>query len=471
MLPPTCRGDYLTVPIDAHLIDSRAVSGPRWTCTALFALLLTAAAPSQARERMPNVVIITIDALRADRLAAYGYQRPTSPNIDRVLASGARFNQARTIEPLTNPAIASVLTSLYPHEHGAVRNGIRMRRGLESLPLLFGRRGFATAAFVGSWPLRDKLSGLGEHFETFEEVLTRKRWFVFLRESTAGDVNEASLQWLEEQRKKNPGQPFFLWVHYVEPHAPYRTHDTFRAQLGLPPAAQLGKKDRYDTEIAAVDRAVGQFLDEVRRLAPANRTVVVVTADHGESLGEHDYWGHGRNLYEPSLRIPLGISWPGTIAPQQIDVSATLIDIAPTLLGLAGHPIPQGFRGFDWSPRLRDGKREVAARPVLLQAHRGAVKAKHDSERKRRRGLLEVGLISGQTKEIRRQRGGVRLLFDLTRDPRELSTLSEPGSPTSTDLAIWSEVVERGLEDADVVPTEALSDEEIERMRALGYID
>ncbi|HEY4588491.1 MAG TPA: sulfatase-like hydrolase/transferase, partial [Thermoanaerobaculia bacterium] len=147
----------------------------------LLSLLAAPALPRQAEhaaaaQRFPNVVILTIDTLRADHVSAYGYHRPTTPNIDRLLAGGVRFTEARTVEPLTSPALASMLTSLYPHEHGATRNGLRLRPGLPSVARALGRRGYQTAAFVGNWTLKDRISGLAEHFERYDEVFTRKRW-------------------------------------------------------------------------------------------------------------------------------------------------------------------------------------------------------------------------------------------------------------------------------------------------------
>ena len=128
-------------------------------------------------EAPPNVLLITVDALRADRISAYGYERTTSPNIDRLIARGAKFTQARTVEPLTSPAMCSVFTSTYPHDNGATRNGLRMRPDLPSLPILLQSHGYRTAAVISNWTLKNKLSGLGEHFERYDEVMKRRRWF------------------------------------------------------------------------------------------------------------------------------------------------------------------------------------------------------------------------------------------------------------------------------------------------------
>ena len=192
------------------------------------------AEPAQARRRFPDIVLVTVDTLRYDRLSSSGYSRPTSPAIDALMAGGAHFTDVRVVEPLTTPSLCSMLTSSYPHEHGASRNGIPMRGGLDSLPKVLGARGYRTAAFVGNWTLRDRLSGLGEHFGHFGEIFTRKRWFgLFNGEATAEDLTSEALSWVDDHMDQDQRWPFFLWVHYVEPHAPYRFHREHAEALGI----------------------------------------------------------------------------------------------------------------------------------------------------------------------------------------------------------------------------------------------
>jgi arylsulfatase A-like enzyme len=423
-----------------------------------------------AHRSPPNVVVVTVDTLRADRLSGYGYGRPTSPAIDRLLAGGARFEQARTVEPLTNPACSSMLTSLHPHEHGATRNGLRMRPKLESLPKELDRRGYQTAAFVANWTLKDKISGLGEHFEVFEEVFTRKRWLgLFAAEATAEDVNEAAIAWLDAHAGRR--RPVFLWIHYVEPHAPYEMHDKMARRLGVKKAG-ASKSDRYDTEVAYVDQAVGTLVRRIqgdRRLA--GNTLIVLTSDHGESLGEHDYWGHGRHLYEPGLRIPLVFHWPGRIRPQRVEAPATLLDLAPTVLGLLEHEVPDGFRGFDWSGVFAGREQADPDRRTWYQAHKGAVLSIQEAGPARKDGLLELAMLTGSTKEIVQLGERTHHLFDLRRDPGERRNLNGAGFRPSDPLAEWIAHVERLLEAADDAPPVNVDAEDVEKLRALGYID
>jgi arylsulfatase A-like enzyme len=437
---------------------------------ALFVLSLLGGAASAAR-RFPNILVIAVDTLRADRLSGYGYARQTSPAIDRLMERGARYTQMRVVEPLTAPSMVSIFTSLYPHEHGATRNGVGMRPGLPSLGKVLGRRGYATAALVGNWTLRAEMCGLGEHFEHYGEVFTRKRWLgLFNGEATANDLTSETLDWITRQRNEQSATPFFVWAHYADPHAPYRLHREYLEQLGLAPKGETGRSDQYDTEIAFVDDAIGTLLEGVREQVSAEELLVVFVSDHGESLGEHGYWGHGRHLYEPTLNVPFSVPWYGQVAAQQVDALASSLDLAPTVLGLIGLPIPETFQGHDWSSRLRgEVPAEAAPAQTFHQAHKGATRGGADS---RRKGLLEVGIVSPGHKEIASVRGrGGHLAFALDTDPKELRSKVAVGGTLSEDLAAWLATVRAGLLTSDQLPTADLDAEAIERLKALGYLD
>lgn len=441
---------------------------PSLHALALFSccLLGVGAGATPPRPR-PNVLLVTIDTLRADALSGYGAPRATSPHLDTLLAGGVRFDQARTVEPLTTPALASMLTSLYPHEHGSTRNGLRMRPGLESLPKVLGRHGWATAAVVGNWTLKDRLSGLKEHFGQYDEVLTRKRWMgIYKGESTAEELTDQAIAWL---RGRDRGRPFLLWVHYVEPHAPYRLQPEVAERLGI--GKRPTPRDRYDSEIAFADQHVGRLLAELGGQGLAPHTLVVFAADHGESLGEHGYWGHGRNLYEECLRIPMGLSWPGTLPSRVVEAPALNLDVPPTVLGLLGIPLPAGLRGFDWSRVLLHGAPAPMARTTFHQAHKGAVVSKHASEMARRSGLLEVGVLSPRGKEVFRVDLQRRALYDLGSPRREGESKVVPTSPPSGQLMEWMRNVYAGLSAFDADPPQALDQEAVEALKSLGYVE
>ncbi len=445
-------------------------AGAQLLASAAAAVVRAAQAPAPP-QRFPNVLLISIDTLRADRVSGYGYRRPTTPNLDRLMAAGVRFTEARTVEPLTNPALCSMFTSLYPHEHGATRNGLAMHPHLPSAAARLGRRGFRTAAFVGNWTLKNRISGLGEHFDEYHEVFTRKRWFgVFKGEATAEDLTDAALAWLAGHRR-GPRRPFLLWVHYVEPHAPYRLQAPFAARLDIAAEGDVPRQERYDTEIAFTDHHVGRLLAAVASdPALAGDTLTVFASDHGESLGEHGHWGHGRHLFDTTLRIPLSLTWPGRLEPGTIDAPALNLDVAPTLLGLAGLPVPAGFRGFDWTAVLREGAPPPRGRVTMFQAHKGAVLSPQEARGARRRGLLEVALVRGAEKEILRLEGAARWLFDLARDPRESRSRAEAATP-SPELAQWVARVQQGLSASDRLGPAEIDAESVERLRALGYAE
>jgi arylsulfatase A-like enzyme len=341
-----------------------------------------------------------------------------------------------------------------------------------SLARALGRRGYRTAAFVGNWTLRDRISGLGEHFQQYDEVFTRKRWLgLFKGEATGEDLTEAALAWLDEHQAAQR-RPFLLWVHYVEPHAPYRLHAEHAGRLGIPLHGEATRSDRYDTEVAFADREAGRLLDRIERdPALAGNTLVVFTADHGESLGEHGDWGHGRTLYEAPLRIPLGFAWPGRLRPQVVESPALILDVAPTVLSLVGLPVPEGFRGFDWSPVLTRGAAPPLRRAMWFEAHKGAVLTAQERGNARRKGLLEVARIEGDRKEIYRLGERVLRLFDLVRDPGETRDLAGGAAAPSGDLQAWLERVGRGLTASDRLAPADLDAESLAKLRALGYAD
>lgn len=441
----------------------------------LAAALALVADAGFASRRFPHVLLVAVDTLRLDRLSAYGYSRPTSPAIDGLLGAGARFSEMRAVEPLTAPSMASMFTSRYPHEHGATRNGLSVRPGLPSLGKVLGRRGYETAAFVGNWTLRAEMSGLGEHFESFDEVFSRKRWLgLFNSEATAADLTDATLAWIGEHLDKQPKLPFFAWVHYVEPHAPYRLHEEYLERLGIDRKGghDVAPADRYDTEIAFVDTAIGRLLAGIKARVPEEDLLVIFVSDHGESLGEHDYWGHGRHLYEATLHVPFGITWRGRIRPQSVPDLASTLDLAPTVLGLVGLPIPEPFRGHDWSPNLTGAADPPPGPPATFhQAHKGALRG-GGSEAARRKGLLAVGWVTQGRKEVYSVRGrGERLVFDLTADRAEVENLATGDDPASEVLGTWLSDVRAGLKASDELPAPALDEEAIERLRSLGYID
>jgi arylsulfatase A-like enzyme len=260
-------------------------------------------------------------------------------------------------------------------------------------------------------------------------------------------------------------------VHYVEPHAPYRLQEEFAARLGVPASEAASRSDRYDTEIAFVDREVGRLLAALDRVEPGDNNLVLFTSDHGESLGEHGYWGHGRNAFDPNLRIPLGLAWPGKVpAGLTISEPALITDLAPTVLGLLGLPAPAALTGYDWSAVISERAPVSGERVTSFQAHKGAVLGHGEGGNARAGGLLEVAVLKQGRKEILRL-SGARRLFDLRNDPRESKNLAAGDARPSPALADWLSRVQQGLKSLGNLPAAELDPESIERLKALGYID
>jgi arylsulfatase A-like enzyme len=347
-----------------------------------------------------------------------------------------------------------------------------MKPGLNSLPKILADDGWRTAAFVGTWTLKNNLTLLGEHFETYGERLDRRRWFGILNsEATCEDVTDDALDWLSEEPQEGPEKPFFLWVHYIEPHAPYRFNEEYAERLGFNDD-KLTKKDRYDTEIAAVDESIGRLLDGISQAVDAKDLIVVFTADNGESVGEHNYWGHGRYLYEPSLRIPLGIVWKGVIQPGIASSQATLLDLMPTLLELVGVEAPEDLPGSSWA-KTASGGEDLEERIGCYQAHRGAVhgNSARESDKKRSKGLLWVGVIKGDLKEIVKVGRQVIQMYDLATDPSELETLVSADAKPSDALAACFARITENLGSLDKLAVQKLDDETVEQLKALGYLE
>lgn len=282
-----------------------------------------------------NLVLVSIDTIRADRIGCYGHKQAETPTIDGLAARGVRCDRAITPAPLTLPAHCSLLTGLNPQHHGARVNAVfSLEDRIRTLAEILGEQGYRTAAVVSAFVL-DRQFGLSQGFEHYADDLTKdgRRQAFGYRERSAENSNRHAVEWLD----KHASERFFLFVHYFDPHFPYS-----------PPKPYDDRhKDRpYDGEIAYADAQLGQLLSAVDRKGVRDKTLVVVVSDHGESLGEHEELTHGLLLYDATVRVPMIFNAPPPF-PQGITLTRQvgLIDVVPTVLDLLGLPAVKDLDG------------------------------------------------------------------------------------------------------------------------------
>lgn len=357
-------------------------SAPGRTCSRWFLLAAALAAVAlgawlwlaPGRRPAPNVLLITVDTLRADHLGAYGYGRPTSPNLDALAKESLLYRRAFSQAPETNPSLSSLMTSHYPHETQVLRNYHQLPSGAVTLAELVKTAGWRTGAVISNFSLR-RGSGFEQGFDDYddrmEDVATPK-WEGI--ERVAPKTTAAALEWLRQHRRER----FFLWVHYMDPHIPYTPPSPYNtmflqdpngpnglpAQLpllsvntgtgGIPFSAQLGTErdaryyvSQYDGEIRFLDHWLGELLKEVRALGLLDRTVIVFTADHGEGMGEHEYYfNHPEFVYSALLHVPLLLRLPGgSPGSREFPEPVALVDVLPTILHLLSLESPPAIKG------------------------------------------------------------------------------------------------------------------------------
>ncbi|MBN2301499.1 MAG: sulfatase, partial [Lentisphaerae bacterium] len=317
------------------MINSRKISRGLRLAASMVILVLHNQTSLSAEQMAPNILIVSVDTLRADHLGCYGFEdKFISPNIDKIAERGVLFEDTITTIGKTGPAFASMFTSEYPPVTGARRNGLRIRPDISVMAGILKRAGYTTAAIISNWTLKSKLCGLARGFDYYDEKLPETRRGPIAKERSADNVTAAGIQWLKEKAQ----QPFLLWIHYSDPHAPYEYRKRFAVRISEQSAKTNGAKKRraYASEVRYTDHWIGEFLKEFSQKVPYDRTIIIFLSDHGESLGEHNYWGHGRNVLQPNLHIPLLIAGPGFPAGKRSNIPVSMVDILPTVLKSVG---------------------------------------------------------------------------------------------------------------------------------------
>jgi len=392
-----------------------------------------------------NVLLITLDTTRADRIGCYGYAAAKTPNLDSLAANGVRFADAYCQVPLTAPSHSSLFTSTYPLSHGVHDNGFySLAPEFDTLAEVLKSQGFKTAAFISSFSL-DSRFGLEQGFDSYDDTFEYEEFLKSFRSERTADKTSASFwKWLDE----NSGQKFFCWLHYFDPHLPYSPPPPFKAEFADRP---------YDGEIAFTDYYLGKTIEKLREKNVLDKTLIICVGDHGEALGEKNEVDHGLFIYDVSLRVPL-IFYSENRLPKGLVVPSRVrvIDVMPTILDLVKAPPGRAFQGASLLPHLKGKKRPDLSTYIETYMPREYY------------GWSElIGIVDGDHKYIRAPKPE---LYDLARDPEE-----------ARNLYLTETAVAAGLEEklkamiAEYAPKSApggktLSLEEQERLASLGYV-
>ncbi len=360
-----------------------------------------------------NLLLVTLDTVRADHLGCYGDAAAETPHLDALAGQGVRFAHAGSQAPLTLPSHTTILTGLLPPHHGIRNNGTApLAAGTPTLATVLAGAGYRTGAFVGAFVL-DHRFGLDHGFAVYDDEIERPTDASWLLEAQRpGDqVVDRALAWLAVADPR----PFFLWVHLYDAHAPYNPPSPYRERHPGQP---------YDGAIAFADAQVGRLLAALASRGLDGNTVVAVAADHGESLGEHGELTHGLLLYEPVLAVPLLLRAPG-LAARRVDTPVSLVDLAPSLAGLLGRRLPPpaggALDGRDLSAALLAG-REPAPAELYAETRYPEVFGWSPLFALRRRELKYIAAPHPE-------------LYDLQSDPKEARNLAAPGTAPATPPA------------------------------------
>lgn len=467
----------------------------------------------------PNVLLILVDTLRADRLGCYGYERPTSPTLDALAERGTRFDAAYASACWTRPSVASLMTSLYPSSHDIQRDLDALPPGLPTLAQLLRARGYRTAAFSAN-PQVSPVYGFDRGFDVFgaagshllrrtaignlEHIVVRMLGMRVLpallgkgqrksaapaavampeqdplAHSGAAALNRRVFPWIDAF---DGDDPFFLYIHYIDPHTPYAApedlvNDGGQAPIPLPaqfidknappyplaeyppaPAETLAGLSRlYDAEVRFVDREIGRLLERLDGRGMLANTYVVVVSDHGEELYDHKQWLHGQSLFDELVRVPFLVAGP-SVAAQAVAAPVELIDLLPTVAGWCGAEVGFPIHGRDLGPTLRGGAGD--ADRVVFSERVGdyAIHAVRRGARK----LIRITAPEGLT----------WLEFDLASDPGEQTNLA---AATAPDPELKARL-ERAVAEARALLGERSGKVEAsgataEELRALGYVE
>ena len=423
----------------------------RFRGATLLAALAVLTISTGAQRATPNIVLITLDTTRADRLGAYGYKLAATPNIDRLATEGIVFTDATTHAPLTGPAHAAILTGHYPGRLGIKDNASTpIPESATTLAESLKGAGYRTGAFIGSFVV-DRSYGFGQGFDTFDASFNDFRQEVKAQvQRPAGQVIDPAIAWITSGPANGATRrPFFAWIHLYDPHAPYDAPAPFKARFAARP---------YDGELAYVDSEIGRLLGALKQAGATDDTIVVAMADHGEALGDHGEEEHGVFLYEAVARIPWIMRLPGA-ARRGTTVSEQVraVDLMPTLLELAGVNAPERSDGESLVPVIRGNARRDPP-PAYLetwypQLHFGWSRLR--------------ALRVGEWKYVDAPKPE---LYDLRSDRAEQRNVVAERSNVAARMASELDAIEKSFGAAATAAPPQPDAETVARLRSLGYV-
>lgn len=392
-----------------------------------------------------NIVLVTLDTVRADHLQCYGYKKIKTPTLDAIAKNGVLFEKAVTQAPLTLPSHASMFTGTYPYvNHVRDTGGFALQPSSVTMATILEKHGWNTAAFVSSFVFK-RIFGFNQGFSFYDDRMpgggggenaTRP----------AGVTVDHALAWLKTQ-PTTTGKPFFVWLHFYDAHQPYV----------LPPVEfqRQYPGDIYDAEIAYVDQQLGRFLDAVRKVSPPQKTMIVVLSDHGESLGDHGEYHHGIFLYDSTIRIAWMMSGPGIPAGVRVQQQAREIDLLPTLLDLLGGQASPVVQGTSLVPAF-------FGKPVpTTYSYEETMYPKFIMNWSSLRGI--------HTADWMYVRAPKPELYDLTSDPGELHNVIDAHPKEYRKLAEQLKLL-IGNKGTEQVVSQQMDQQTMARLRSLGYL-
>lgn len=420
-----------------------------------------------------------MDTVRRDHCSVYDYHKNTTPNLSLISEQGTVFDQAYSPTSTTGPSHATIFTALFPISHQVIKNGIRLSEKYTTIADILSAYDYQTAAIIGSFVLDSKFGYnkgfkyYDDDFKISESMLHVKSWEGFNVEGPfdrrANFITERTIHWLRDIRK--PENPFFLFVHYFDPHFPYLPPDPFFSKLA-PLKNNPSKLETiigyYDGEIAFTDHEIGNLLEALKQMNLEEDTLVVITSDHGEGLMEHNHLEHGVNIYEEAVRVPLLFRWPNHIKEGQvISYPVSLISLAPTILELIGINIKEfSFQGKSLADCLIGDSDLNDSNPIyLFRRHyiEGIVQKTWVKG-------VKLGIRIGDWKYIEGDEEKSKELFNLKSDPQELTNLltinQKKASELSSLLTKWKVAYSR----VDTINSK-IPEEDLKRLKTLGYVE